>query len=313
MTDVGINEADEQLYDAPRQFFGKYRGSVLDNEDPLMMGRLMVKVAAVPGSVLNWALPSVPYAGPGVGFFFMPPLDANVWVEFEGGDPNWPIWSGCFWNEYEVPSLPADPLVKVIKTDGITLTLSDMPEAGGVFLTVNEPSVAMPRSMTFTSEGITLTCEDAIINMTPEEISVSTAEVVVSVSPEEISALIEPSTVSITEEGITVETPLVEITGDVDVVGAVEIEGDVEITGAVEIEGDVAITGGLEVVGDVDMTGAAEIEGVLNVDGIAMIDGVLDIAGIVVLEGDITVLGAQQIVGNCAVGGIIEGVVVPPF
>ena len=41
-----------------------------------------------------WALPSVPYAGNGVGFVFIPPIGTNVWIEFENGDPDTPIWSG---------------------------------------------------------------------------------------------------------------------------------------------------------------------------------------------------------------------------
>jgi len=43
----------------------------------------------------------------GVGLFFLPPKGANVWVEFEGGDPDYPIWSGCFWSDGEVPAQPA--------------------------------------------------------------------------------------------------------------------------------------------------------------------------------------------------------------
>ncbi|MCB1831203.1 MAG: baseplate assembly protein, partial [Gammaproteobacteria bacterium] len=67
------------------QFFGKYRGSVENNVDPQMMGRIQVSVPAVLGDgTLSWAMPCVPYAGPGVGLFTLPPNGANVWVEFEG-------------------------------------------------------------------------------------------------------------------------------------------------------------------------------------------------------------------------------------
>jgi Type VI secretion system/phage-baseplate injector OB domain len=54
-------------------------------------------------------------------------VGANVWVECEGGDPNYPIWSGCFWG---IGEMPAVPQVKVFKTDGITLTLNDLPGVG---------------------------------------------------------------------------------------------------------------------------------------------------------------------------------------
>ena len=77
--------------------FGKYRGKVEDDIDPLGMGRLRVSVPALAGGGhSSWALPCVPYAGRDVGFYALPPIGANVWVEFEGGDLNYPIWSGCF-------------------------------------------------------------------------------------------------------------------------------------------------------------------------------------------------------------------------
>ncbi|HBL27563.1 MAG TPA: baseplate assembly protein, partial [Acidobacteria bacterium] len=55
-------------------FYGKYRGKVSNNIDPLQIGRLQVSVPEVLGDGrLSWALPCVPFAGPGVGFFALPP------------------------------------------------------------------------------------------------------------------------------------------------------------------------------------------------------------------------------------------------
>jgi hypothetical protein len=62
----------------------------------------------------------------------VPPVGANVWVEFEGGDPDSPIWSGGFWGLGEAPAVPALAEVKVLKTQTCTLTLSDLPGVGGV-------------------------------------------------------------------------------------------------------------------------------------------------------------------------------------
>jgi hypothetical protein len=115
------------------QFFGKYRGQVENNIDPQQMGRIQVSVPAVLGEgTLSWAMPCVPYAGSGVGFFAIPPNGANVWIEFEGGDPDYPIWSGCFWGLGEVPALPAIAEMKVLKTDIGTITLNDIPGLGGI-------------------------------------------------------------------------------------------------------------------------------------------------------------------------------------
>jgi uncharacterized protein involved in type VI secretion and phage assembly len=83
------------------QFHGKYRGRVEDNNDPLKLGRILAMVPAVAGARTNWALPCAPYAAPQVGSLLVPPVGALVWIEFEAGDPNTPIWSGCFWQRVE--------------------------------------------------------------------------------------------------------------------------------------------------------------------------------------------------------------------
>lgn len=111
-------------------YLAKYRGKVEQNIDPMQLGRLLVSVQAVTGSgKLNWAMPSVPYAGDGVGLWAIPPKGANVWVEYEGGDADRPIWTGCFWEAGQVPASPALAEQVVLKTKTCTLTLSDLPGA----------------------------------------------------------------------------------------------------------------------------------------------------------------------------------------
>src|SRR4030065_133093 len=88
------------------QFFGKYRGEVVDNDDPTLRGRIKVLVPAVLGTLEAWAMPCVPYAGQGSGLYTLPKPGTQVWVEFEGGDPAYPIWSGCFWLDVGVPAGP---------------------------------------------------------------------------------------------------------------------------------------------------------------------------------------------------------------
>jgi uncharacterized protein involved in type VI secretion and phage assembly len=115
------------------RFFGKYRGIVSDNRDPLMQGRIKARVQDVLGSNdSGWALPCTPYAGSGVGLFLLPPVDASVWIEFEHGDPDYPIWTGCFWAQGELPADPAVPEKKMLKTDAGMVTFDDTPGAGGI-------------------------------------------------------------------------------------------------------------------------------------------------------------------------------------
>jgi hypothetical protein len=157
-----------------RQFFGKYRGTVENNLDPMQQGRVQVKVPAVLGDGrLSWAMPCSPFAGPSVGFFAIPPTGANVWVEFEGGDPDYPIWAGCFWGPGEVPALPAIAAMKVLKTDAVTVKISDLPGAGGLTIEVNPPAVATPLKLAFTAAGIELTNGAASVKLTPASVSVN--------------------------------------------------------------------------------------------------------------------------------------------
>lgn len=100
-----------------RLVFGKHRARVVGNRDPDKLGRIEVLVEEVRGqNVTEWALPASPYAGSGVGFFAIPPVGANVWVEYEGGNLDVPIWSGCFWVKGEIASEDAVPEVLFIKT-----------------------------------------------------------------------------------------------------------------------------------------------------------------------------------------------------
>jgi len=157
-----------------KQFFGKYRGKVENNIDPMQLGRVQVSVPAVFGSgSLSWAMPCAPYAGPGVGFFMVPPVRANIWVEFESGDPDYPIWSGCFWGQGEVPAMPALAEIKTIKTEGITLELSDLPGVGGLTIEVNPPVVATPLKMVFNVSGIEISNGAAKVKLSPVSVSVN--------------------------------------------------------------------------------------------------------------------------------------------
>lgn len=96
------------------RFYGKYRGIVTDVDTSTL--RIRATVPAVLGTTpTGWCQPCVPYAGPSVGFFFLPDPGAAVWIEFEGGDVSYPIWTGCFWREGELPA-EATPTVRGIVT-----------------------------------------------------------------------------------------------------------------------------------------------------------------------------------------------------
>jgi uncharacterized protein involved in type VI secretion and phage assembly len=121
------------------RFYGKFRGVVSDNQDPMMIGRVKARVPEVTGDEeTGWAMPCAPFGGSGMGFFAIPDTGAGVWIEFERGDPDYPIWAGCWFGS--VADLPSDLLAPpyqktMIKTKGGNIvTLDDTPGVGGITL-----------------------------------------------------------------------------------------------------------------------------------------------------------------------------------
>lgn len=109
------------------RYFGKYRGRVTDNDDPENLGRVKALVPRLLGEEpTGWALPAFPYGGASEqGFYAVPPVDAGVWIEFEGGDLSYPIWTGTWFTTGAIPE-GATPPKKVLKTEsGHKIVLDD--------------------------------------------------------------------------------------------------------------------------------------------------------------------------------------------
>lgn len=124
------------------KYYGKYRGMVMNNIDPMQIGRLQVQVPDVTGlAPASWAMPCVPVAGIQNGMFVVPIIGSGVWVEFEQGDLDYPVWTGCFWGSAaEVPALakitpPVIPAITFQTPLQNGLTISDLPgPTGGIML-----------------------------------------------------------------------------------------------------------------------------------------------------------------------------------
>jgi len=113
-----------------KRYFGKYRGIVESLDDPLGIGRLQARVPNITGSEsCGWALPALPFAGKSCGFFALPPVGSGVWIEFEQGDIDHPIWSGCYFlNKDDLPSKLTQnkgQQVVLATASGLTLLLDD--------------------------------------------------------------------------------------------------------------------------------------------------------------------------------------------
>jgi uncharacterized protein involved in type VI secretion and phage assembly len=174
--------------------YGKYRGIVIDNIDRESIGRVQVSVPAVLGEQLSWALPCSPFAGPDVGLCLIPPVGANVWVEFEGGDTGHPIWSGCFWGRGEYPAeaqVQPPEKVQVLKGYGFKLVANSVGPTG-LTIEVSPPMLGRRLSIVLDNQGIQINNQDEMkmtlandkieldaqhqsrLSMTPSEITIAT-------------------------------------------------------------------------------------------------------------------------------------------
>jgi uncharacterized protein involved in type VI secretion and phage assembly len=129
------------------QYLGKYQATVLQNVDPEQRGRLQLSIPDVLGEIPStWAEACVPLAGPSgppMGVYMVPPVGAGVWVEFQRGDPNRPVWVGCRWGaQSDIPALaragnPSSPNIVIQTLQQNMLMVSDAPPSpatGGIVL-----------------------------------------------------------------------------------------------------------------------------------------------------------------------------------
>jgi uncharacterized protein involved in type VI secretion and phage assembly len=125
-----------------RKHFGKYRGTCINNVDPQQQGRIQAEVSDVLGfSPSTYAMPCVPFGGLLTGMIAVPAIGAGVWIEFEQGEIDNPIWTGCFWGSTaELPALaklapPGLSAVVMQTTLQNGLIISDVPgPTGGIMI-----------------------------------------------------------------------------------------------------------------------------------------------------------------------------------
>jgi uncharacterized protein involved in type VI secretion and phage assembly len=174
-------DSDLILHWIRSHYFGKYRGTVSDNADPTTRGRLKVKVPSVLGDLELWAMPCVPYAGSQVGFFTLPETGTGVWVEFEAGDPSYPVWTGFFWGDNDLPSEATGASAKVWKTGGMTMTIDD--DAGEItIVNQSEAKITMasdiqievdPSKVTISTDSVTSECTPGSVEVSSTGVSVN--------------------------------------------------------------------------------------------------------------------------------------------
>jgi uncharacterized protein involved in type VI secretion and phage assembly len=160
MNDQALTDILDRLRN---RFYGKYRGTVTQVDAPTM--RIKAKIPSVLGDQESgWCVACVPYAGKDVGFAFLPEEGAGVWIEFEGGDVSYPIWTGCYWRKDEAPS-DAGAAVKVIVTKEHKLLFDD--DAPAIMLSdSSENKVSLENSgLTLERGGNKIEVSDSEVNV----------------------------------------------------------------------------------------------------------------------------------------------------
>ncbi len=173
-------------------FFGKYRGSVTDNDDPEHRGRIKARVPGVlGGTVTGWALPALPFAGDGHGLVMLPKVDATVWIEFEAGNPDIPIWTGCFYagnakrpepdgvDARSVTSVKGHKLVFDDAEDKITVEHSS---GARIELSQTEISIEITGSKMVMSQT-SITFNDGVLKIGPGGLSLANGAMTLGVPP----------------------------------------------------------------------------------------------------------------------------------
>lgn len=164
-------------------YYGKYRATVVNNVDPMLTGRIQVMVPDVSGIALSsWAMPCFPVAGAQTGTLGVPPIGAGVWVEFERGDPDYPIWTGCYYGSAaEIPALhqltpPGVSAMTMQTTLQNGLTVTDLPgptggivlkSAAGASIIVNDTGIYIQngRGASITMIGPTVTINNGALSV----------------------------------------------------------------------------------------------------------------------------------------------------
>ncbi len=184
MLSSSVDEVINRLVEkVENRFYGKYRGYVTDNKDPHGLGRIKAKVPKVlQGEETGWCLPCAPYGGGfDKGFYMIPEEKSGIWIEFEGGDPSYPIWCGTWWgapehegaeNEFgekvgnEVPNeaqtSSSSPLIKLIKTSsGHKIILDDT--EGKESITIQDKNQENFLKFDSSQNSINLNCKSKIV------------------------------------------------------------------------------------------------------------------------------------------------------
>lgn len=170
MPDLMENTVERLVERVATSYFGKYRGIVTDVDDPNNQCRIRATVPAVLGEqACGWALPVAPFAGDGHGMVMLPKVGSGVWIEFEAGRLDNPLWSGGWWASGQRPDPQGAGLRVIVSEQGHKVILDD--EANEVKIVHGDETI--PKVITLSANEIVITCGACEIKISNENISLN--------------------------------------------------------------------------------------------------------------------------------------------
>ena len=167
-----------------QKYYGKYRGTVTDISDPENRCRIRAKVPAVLGDQpCGWAMPVAPFAGDGHGLVMLPEVGAGVWIEFEAGQLDSPIWSGGWWANGQRPDPQGTGVRVLVSKNGHRIVVDD--DADKIIISHSSDTDALSKRITLTGDDITLTFGLCSIKISQDSISLNDG--IIKVGPAGVS------------------------------------------------------------------------------------------------------------------------------
>ena len=198
------------------RWYGAFPALVTDNVDPEGLGRVKISLPWSPdtagASYDTWARLATFMAGNNRGSWFIPDVDDEVLIVFEGGDPRRPYVIGSLWNGKDAPPESMDGAGKNFKKvlrsrNGVKLTMDDndgreqfiLETPGGQSLTLKDGPGAVEivdsngNSIKLETSGITITAS-AKVTVNASQVAVTAGMVTVDAAMSKFSGVVQCDT-----------------------------------------------------------------------------------------------------------------------
>jgi len=198
------------------RWYGAFPALVTDIADPEGLGRVKIALPWSPDTAgaryETWARLATFMAGNNRGSWFIPDVDDEVLIVFEGGDPRRPYVIGSLWNGKDKPPESMDGAGKNFKKvlrsrNGVKLTMDDtdgreqfiLETPGGQKLTLKDGPGAVEivdsngNSIKMEASGITITAS-AKVTINASQVAVSAGMVTVDAAMSKFSGVVQCDT-----------------------------------------------------------------------------------------------------------------------